>query len=116
MLLTAVVLTLAAAPAARDPFAAFVSAEPARCAVVATNAAACAAIDDLSVTAIVSGTSTPRALVSVSGGQSVVLRVGDALAGGRITGIRRDGVVVERTDHSNVAPARRTVLVLPLGH
>jgi hypothetical protein len=116
MLLTAVVLALAAAPAARDPFAAFATAEPARCTVVATNAAACAAIDDLTVTGIVTGTSAPRVLVTVSGGQSVVLRVGDHLAGGRITAVRRDAVIVERVTFSNVAPASRTLLTLPLGH
>jgi hypothetical protein len=114
MLLTAVVLALAATTA-RDPFAAFVSAEPAVCAVEATNAAACAPIDDLAVSAIVSGTSTPRVLVTVSGGQSVVLRVGDHLAGGRIIAIRRDAVIVERVAFSNVAPASRTRFTLHLG-
>lgn len=115
MLATAIACALAAAaPAARDPFAAVVSADPVRCTAVA-NAAECAGLDDLTVTAVVTGTSTPRALVSVSGGQSVVLRVGDALAGGRIRSIRRDAVVIEHVAFSNLGPARRTLVTLPLG-
>ena len=61
-------------------------------------------------------TSTPRALVTVAGGQSVVLRVGDHLAGGRITGIWRDDVMVERIAFSSVGPASRTRFTLQLGH
>jgi hypothetical protein len=117
MLLVALSLALAAPVAAsRDPFAAFAVSDANHCAVEAANVAACAPVDDLAVTAILTGTTTPRALVTVSGGQSVVLRVGDLLAGGRITRIRRDAVIVERIAFSNVGPASRTLVTLSLGH
>jgi hypothetical protein len=116
MLFVALSLVLAAPVAAsRDPFAAFAISDASHCAVEAANVAACAPLDEVTVVAILTGTPTPRVLVTVSGGESVVLRIGDHLVGGRITRIRRDAVIVERIASSNIAPATRTLLTLSLG-
>ena len=102
----------------RDPFAAFTvaDADPVvggerRC---KESVVACAALDDIALRAIVSGVASPRAMVETKAGTSVLLRVGDMLAKGRVKAIRRDGVVVERFTFSAVAGAARSDITLTL--
>jgi hypothetical protein len=114
MLILAAVLALAATPAARDPFMPYQGGDM----VVecdAVHAAACIGADDFRITGIVSGTATPRVMLELKNGTSVMLRVGDVLIGGRIKAIRRTGVVVEHIAWSQVELPRRTLTVLPLG-
>lgn len=99
----------------RDPFAPYavdVVEEGGRC---AEHAAACVALDDFTVKGIVTGTASPRAMVEVKGGASVVVRVGDVLSKGRIVAITRRGIVIERISFSAIGSSTRTRLTLPLG-
>jgi hypothetical protein len=103
----------------RDPFAPFdastvdvVVGGERRC---SESRAACAALDDIVVKAIVSGTASPRVMVELKDGTGVVLRTGDMLGKGRIKSIRRDAVVVERFYFSAASGTIKDLTTLPLG-
>lgn len=79
----------------RDPFAAY--GLPGETACAPGPSVVCTPLGRLKVKALVTGTSTPRAMLEDDAGHSVMVRVGDVVDGLQVKAIRRDGLVLERT-------------------
>jgi hypothetical protein len=80
----------------RDPFAVY-GADVVAPACVATRGVVCVGLDRLRLRGVVTGTASPRALLEDDAGGSHLVRVGDVVDGLRVTALRRDRVVLERT-------------------
>jgi Tfp pilus assembly protein PilP len=130
--LAALFAGLAAVPAAADPAASPATTDPAarrdpfsslfhRMTPTPTGCEqhgplSCATFEKLEVIGVVTGTATPRALVRNSAdGLSSTVKVGDVIGSGRVTAIRRTGVVVEREFRDAIGKRTTTRTVLELG-